>query len=159
MVADQSIDFVFNYDSLVHVEHDVIGAYLHEMARKLTPNGTIFIHHSNMGEFAAHFARLDNIPRGRGLLSRWGWVEPGHHKRAPSMTADRFCDLAKSAGLHMMRQELVNWGTKRPIDCLSLACLPDSQWACEYRRFVNTDFGREAAYLSQVSRQYDHLNR
>ncbi|MBA2524584.1 MAG: class I SAM-dependent methyltransferase, partial [Pyrinomonadaceae bacterium] len=33
MIADQSIDFVFSYDSLVHVEADVIEAYLSQLAR------------------------------------------------------------------------------------------------------------------------------
>ena len=49
MVEDGSIDFVFSFDSLVHVEADVLDAYLDQLARKLTPDGVGFIHHSNMG--------------------------------------------------------------------------------------------------------------
>src|SRR3954454_17573590 len=49
MVEDHSVDFVFSFDSLVHAEADVIDAYLGQLARKLTPNGAGFIHHSNAG--------------------------------------------------------------------------------------------------------------
>jgi cyclopropane fatty-acyl-phospholipid synthase-like methyltransferase len=39
-------DFVFSFDSLVHVESDVIENYLTQLAKKLKPNGIGFIHHS-----------------------------------------------------------------------------------------------------------------
>ena len=39
MIGDNSIDFAFSFDSLVHVEIDVIEAYLHELSRKLSPTG------------------------------------------------------------------------------------------------------------------------
>ena len=48
MVDDKSIDFAFTFDSLPHVEADVIAAYLHELRKKLKPNGFAFIHHSNL---------------------------------------------------------------------------------------------------------------
>jgi ubiquinone/menaquinone biosynthesis C-methylase UbiE len=38
-VADASVDLVFSYDSLVHVEMDVLDAYLGEIARVLKPTG------------------------------------------------------------------------------------------------------------------------
>jgi SAM-dependent methyltransferase len=49
-VADNSIDFAFSYDSLVHAEIDVLEAYLRELSKKLRPDGIVFIHHSNLGE-------------------------------------------------------------------------------------------------------------
>ena len=51
MVADESIDFAFSFDSLVHAEADVIGAYLEQLARKLKTDGIGFIHHSNLGQY------------------------------------------------------------------------------------------------------------
>ena len=50
-VADNSIDFAFSFDSLVHVEYEVIEGYLREMGRVLKPNGLGFLHHSNVAAF------------------------------------------------------------------------------------------------------------
>lgn len=155
MVADNSIDFAFSFDSLVHVEKDVIGAYLEQLARKLTPNGVFFIHHSNIGEFAKYFELLDSLPRGRGLLSRLKLVESGDHKRARSMTADIFASLATSAGLKVVTQELVNWRTRRAIDCMSVLTRPNGTWDRDYRRWVNENFGHEAHYIGQLAALYD----
>ena len=52
MVPDGSIDLVFSFDSLVHVEADVMESYIHELARKLKPNGVGFIHHSNLKSYS-----------------------------------------------------------------------------------------------------------
>jgi len=49
MVGSASTDLIFSCDSLVHVERDVLTAYLAEFTRILRPNGVAFIHHSNMG--------------------------------------------------------------------------------------------------------------
>jgi hypothetical protein len=51
MVSDNSLDFVFSFDSLVHAEIDVIDAYIDELSRKLTLSGIAFIHHSNIGAY------------------------------------------------------------------------------------------------------------
>ena len=39
MVEESSIDFVFSFDSLVHVEAETLAAYLSELARVLKPDG------------------------------------------------------------------------------------------------------------------------
>jgi SAM-dependent methyltransferase len=52
MVADASIDLAFSFDSLVHVDADVIESYLSQLRQKLTADGVVFLHHSN-------FAALD----------------------------------------------------------------------------------------------------
>ena len=51
MVEDRSVDFAFSFDSLVHVESDVIAAYLNQLGKKLKPGGFAFLHHSNLGAF------------------------------------------------------------------------------------------------------------
>ena len=51
MIEDNSIDFVFSFDSLVHVEADVLESYLRQLSSKLKPNGVGFIHHSNIGRY------------------------------------------------------------------------------------------------------------
>src|SRR3954454_12840335 len=47
-VSDASVDFAFSFDSLVHVEDEVIDAYLVELTRVLRNDGVAFIHHSNL---------------------------------------------------------------------------------------------------------------
>src|SRR5579883_55269 len=66
MIEDESIDFVFSFDSLVHVEADCLEVYLRQLAHKLTSNGVGFIHHSNLGEFGKTFrvfGAIPNLPR------------------------------------------------------------------------------------------------
>jgi ubiquinone/menaquinone biosynthesis C-methylase UbiE len=155
MVEDNSIDFMISFDSLVHVEMDVIQAYLEQLARKLKPNGVGFIHHSNLGSFLQHFEFADKLPRGRNLLSKLHAVEPGDHKRARSMTADIFVSLANAAGLKVVSQELVNWRTQRPIDCMSVFTRPGGAWDRDFKRWVNEDFDKEAAYIRKLADLYD----
>jgi SAM-dependent methyltransferase len=155
MIEDNSIDFLFSFDSLVHAENDSIQAYLEQLARKLKPNGVGFVHHSNLGSFAKHFEMADKLPKGRGLLSKMHILEPGDHKRCHAMTADTFVSLANGAGLKVVSQELINWGTQRPIDCLSIFTHPNGIWDRDYQRWVNEDFGREAAYIRKMARLYD----
>jgi SAM-dependent methyltransferase len=154
MLDPHSVDFVFSFDSLVHVEADVIGAYLAQLSHILGPQGVAFIHHSNLGEFARYFTRLDRLPRGRGLLTRLGLVEGGDHKRAKSVSADLFKSLAETAGLAVVSQEIINWQSRRPIDCISVLTRPGSKWAGGYRREVNTRFDAEAAYLRRLGALY-----
>jgi hypothetical protein len=61
VAVDGSVDFVFSFDSLVHVEMDVIEAYLKQLAAKLTPNGVGFIHRSNLGQYAAYLSGLSRL--------------------------------------------------------------------------------------------------
>lgn len=61
MVADGSIDFVFSFDALVHVEADVIQNYLFSLAQKLKPTGAGFLHHSNAGWYKGRVAMNDHI--------------------------------------------------------------------------------------------------
>ena len=75
MVQDDSTDFVFSFDSLVHAEADVIEIYLRQLARKLTPNGVAFIHHSNIGAYQQDFSRMEKIPAIlKPAIARMGYV-------------------------------------------------------------------------------------
>lgn len=158
MIEDNSIDFVFSFDSLVHAENDVIQAYLEQLACKLTPNGVGFVHHSNLGSFVKHFELADNLSRGRHLLSQLHMVEPGDHKRCRNMTADIFLSLATTAGLKVVSQELINWQTDRTIDCLSVITRSNGIWDRKYMRWVDKDFDREAAYIQKLAALYDRTD-
>ncbi|CAG0969320.1 hypothetical protein PHYC_01155 [Phycisphaerales bacterium] len=104
MIPDNSLDFVFSWDSLVHAEADVMDAYLAELARTLRPGGFGFLHHSNLGAFR----------------DAAGAVSVQHrHWRAESMTAPRFREACVRVGLTCLSQELIPWGGAEFIDCFS----------------------------------------
>ena len=52
---DGAFEFIFSFDSLVHVELDVFKTYIPQLLQKLTKNGVAFIHHSNLGAFGTAF--------------------------------------------------------------------------------------------------------
>ena len=143
MIADNSVDFAFSYDSLVHVEADVIEAYLGELARKLSDNGVGFIHHSNIGMF---------VDSETGKLS----IE-NLHWRAESMTCKLFEEFCDKANLQCINQELINWGEvdeTHLIDCFSVFTSKTSIWARPNTVIANGKFLQEANYIEYLSHGY-----
>jgi SAM-dependent methyltransferase len=108
MIPDESIDFVFSYDSLVHVERDVMEAYLMQLGRKLKPRGSGFIHHSNLGMYRNEETGELNTDYNPG------W-------RGSTVSAAVFEELSWQAGLHCICQEQIVWweGTDLLSDCFS----------------------------------------
>jgi SAM-dependent methyltransferase len=102
MVKDNSCDFVFSFDSLIHAEIDVMECYIKEIMRVLNDDGVAFIHHSNAGEF----------------VHLYSIVTPGW--RAKSVTAEHIKRIIESNGGVPLRQECINRGTKECIDCFTL---------------------------------------
>jgi ubiquinone/menaquinone biosynthesis C-methylase UbiE len=51
------IDFVFSYDSFVHMSEDVIEAYMYEIARVLKGGGVAVIHHADIADVATYEQR------------------------------------------------------------------------------------------------------
>ncbi len=143
MIPDQSIDFVFSFDSLVHVEDTVIEAYLNQLSKKIKQDGAGFIHHSNLGEYKTYFSLINKIPeRIKKRLVRFGLIDNAYHWRADSMTAGKFRQFAEKSGFQYIRQEVINWArTERLIDCLSTfkkegnAVLEDSVQTIRNRKF------------------------
>lgn len=142
MVEDHSVDFAFSFDSLVHVEVEIIAAYLNELARKLKPGAFAFLHHSNLGAYrnsiwlpkaierqppisdggrpAAMSRSLWLRRRLHSRLTDWGLVNT-FDNRAESVCAKVFREACAAAGLACRSQELVNWNHGRSlIDCFSL---------------------------------------
>jgi SAM-dependent methyltransferase len=96
MVADESLDFVFSFDSLVHAEAHVLREYVLQLGRKLRPGGTGFIHHSNLHALADSSGAIPS------WVTRKNW-------RGESMSARLFREFCREAGLHCVSQEIVNW--------------------------------------------------
>ena len=158
MVEDASIDFIFSFDSLVHVEADVLDAYLAEFARVLSPLGVAFIHHSNFAEcLAGPIAnRVAHMPVVRHLLLRTGafGVNRNQHWRAESVSARIFRDLCEKHDLHCARQEMVNWGHTVLTDCFTTISR-DHARGCEV--IENLDFMKEAEKIRQSAHVASHI--
>jgi SAM-dependent methyltransferase len=159
MVKDHSIDFVFSFDSLVHVEAETIDAYLAEFARVLADDGVGFLHHSNLGAHlkALRFSRvLQKYARGRSWLKARGLIG-FDHARAESMTAERFVVGCQRSGLVCIGQEIIDWGhiSRKTIDCISLVTRPGSRWERPNIRVANPHFMGEAISSGNAATVYD----
>jgi SAM-dependent methyltransferase len=157
MVEDGTIDFAFSFDSLVHADDDVFGPYLEQLARKLKLNGVGFIHHSNLGEFP----QPEPPKRGRigkridrALGRKRAPVNDNPSWHSPTMTAVKFVDYARQAGLKVISQEKINWVVADPTNCLSVFTQPGSMFATEMQIVVNPNFMREAELAAAHSHIY-----
>jgi ubiquinone/menaquinone biosynthesis C-methylase UbiE len=164
VVPDGSIDFVFSFDSLVHAECDVMEAYLAQLARKLSPEGIGFIHHSNIGSYPGRLKLMNwymRLPEAirisvlkRELMSKLFSIN-FQAGRARSMTAVLFRDYCHKAGLTCIRQELINWTEGSClIDALSVFTRPNSRWDVSQSYIGNSDFVASGQLTSYVSRLY-----
>ncbi|MBV9268913.1 MAG: class I SAM-dependent methyltransferase [Acidobacteriaceae bacterium] len=163
-VPDNAIDFVFSFDSLVHAEKEVVEAYLVQIARKLTPDGVGFIHHSNIGAYPVrlkaveYYNRLPSAMR-RRIVTKENLstllsinLQAG---RARSMTAVLFRDYCARAGLKCISQEVINWTKgKCLIDSVSLFVRPGSRWDRAPVLFDNRDFVAGSKLVSRLSNLY-----
>jgi SAM-dependent methyltransferase len=176
MVEDASVDFAFSFDSLVHVEADVIAAYLKELGKKLKPDGFAFLHHSNLRAYSNSIWLPKTIgrpqpigdagksgPMSRGLwlrrrlqskLTDWGLVNT-FDNRAESMCAQVFRDACGPAGLECTSQELVNWNHGRSlIDCFSVVTPSNGQPRQATRLSRNPHFMAEAERARRTAEFY-----
>jgi len=150
-VADGSIDLAFSFDSLVHVETDVLGGYIAQLSRKLTPDGVGFLHHSNLG------ANERRAARGLSLLRRWRSArDVDDHWRATSVSAASALAQVEAAGLRCISQELitVEVGSERCIDCISVITTPDSRWERDNVVLRNLEFARERDHMAVLAAAY-----
>jgi hypothetical protein len=152
MIPDRSIDFVFCFDSLVHVPRTTVEAYLRQLADKLKDDGAGFIHHSNLGEYASPV--VERLPRRARKLLIKAKILDQDHQRAPDMTAELFRAYCAEQGLTCICQELINWRGRRLIDCLTTFARAGSKWAGACRILRNPNFMREARLIRHWSQVY-----
>jgi ubiquinone/menaquinone biosynthesis C-methylase UbiE len=153
MVPDESVDFIFSFDSLVHVDRDTLDAYLGQFRRVLRRNGAAFIHHSNNGECAPYHPR--RIPKLRYVLRTIGLLE-FQHLRDLSVSAAAVEQIARRHGLACIGQEIHTWLTQRTyLDCFSFIVRSDAATASGGNTVVrNKHFAVEANNWSNLSRLY-----
>jgi SAM-dependent methyltransferase len=108
-ISENSLTFVYSWDSMVHFDKIVVRDYVKEIFRVLQPGGTAFLHHSNLGSTVPDSDWAHNV----GTRS--------------DMSGDLMRDYAKDAGLNVKFQRLSGrtdgWG-QDDLDCLSLLQKP-----------------------------------
>jgi hypothetical protein len=139
-VADDSVDLVFSFDSLVHAELPVFESYIPQILAKLNAYGVAFIHHSNLHAIG-------------------GTLAENRHNRATSVSAKIVAGLVGSSGGRLLVQETINWGVAEMTDCLTLFCRKQHPLARQGSTifFENPNFMDNAAYSKEVNAKYSAL--
>ena len=159
MAPDASVDFVFSYDSLVHVDETVMRAYIRELGRILKPGAAAFLHHSNLGEYrnAFHqtFYRNGRPIWGIGdALAGLGVLDKKLHMRDWSVDATKIRGLAEEFGMRCASQEIIPWVKGRMlIDCMS-TIVKDGGSHDANRILRNQKFNSEIQNLRRLSEVY-----
>lgn len=104
---DNSVDFIFSFDSLVHADKDAMGSYITAISAKLKNDCYAVIHHSNL---AIHYKNQEI-----------DWTKESDHWRSREVDYKYIQEECKKNKLICVSQELINWGGGQfPIDCLSI---------------------------------------
>ena len=152
MVADESVDFVLSLDSLVHVNPEVMHAYMQGLARILRPTGVAFLHHSNLADCPAALRWIWARPHLWRLASRLRLVDGYLHERDPLVGAGLVRESAAANGLTCAVQEMVQWcHSKASIDCFSTVVRRSGG---RNRLFRNGRFGQETNGARRLSEMY-----
>ena len=73
------------------------------------------------------------------------------------MTADLFRALCEQNSLHCITQELINWRSRRLIDCFSLFVRDGSEAQSTTRVWRNPNFMREAAQIRRSAQSAERV--
>jgi len=142
MVGDGEVDFAISFDSLVHAEADALRSYVGELARTLSVDGVAFVHHSNLHQYVdpetGVFPHKNPAWRGR------------------TMSAKRFEEYCRDAGLMCIGQELVRWVRRQDFysDSFSMLTRPGSKFARENHVIENYDLPAHAIAMRTIARFY-----
>jgi len=111
-VADQSIDFIWSFDSFVHMSPEVIKAYFLEIRRVLKPSGKAIIHHAGRSERWRWLGPIRNysnfLRKIYTRLSMGTWND--HDGWRSNVSGELVQQLAKETGL-TLEYQVRRWGT------------------------------------------------
>lgn len=145
MVADRSVDLAFSWDSLVHADADIVDAYVAELARVLTDDGVVVLHHSNVGAHRrAHDLAVRTPPRLLRRLVDAGVLLDVFAWRAPDVDVAAVERMAWRHGLRVVSQEAFTWEHGHYLtEAVTVLCRPGSRWhrprqLLRHRRFRRT---------------------
>lgn len=116
-IPDGSVDFIWSYDTFVHIDPEDVRSYVGEMARVLRPDGVAVIHHS--GHSPSSLAlKVRVLPR----LGRAGrWLSDRLFRRAvegwrSDLSPRDVARWARTAGLEV-ESCTSRWGPRGEFDC------------------------------------------
>ena len=136
---NNTLDFIFSWDSLVHTDKEVMYAYAKEIKRTLGEGGLAFIHHSNLGSFV----RIVEL----------------EHLRDKEVSAEWFLEVCRDIGLYVVSQELIGWGCNDLIDCFTVLRKPSKDGLNQMlvtKEIENPKFMEEAAIAKRLWTLYDN---
>ena len=103
-VPDGWATLVYCFDAMVHFDSDVVRSYLRDARRVLKPGGRAFLHHSNYTKGTADWTVA---PHSRNFMSK-----------------EFFAHYAIKEGLTVVKQQVLDWGDDKDLDCFSLVQRP-----------------------------------
>lgn len=132
-LAEQSVDFVFSFYSLVGADKETLDSYIKEISRVLTPNGIAFIHHSNVGKYVQSVTPENS--KSMALLSTY---------RDATVSAEVVRSLTEKHDLRCVSQECLNWDIKEALtDCFTVMARSHSNWPQKNNYSENYEFHLE----------------
>lgn len=141
-VAKSKYDFVFSFDSLVHVNPSVLESYIKQILPILNKNGVCFLHHSNFGAVKQNFEEGNFIYR---------------HNRDQTTTAKKVKEIVEAQGGKILIQEVIDWGGGDAIDCLTTFSKAKDFARHEETQIVNNQFMVEAGIIHDVHARYTEV--
>jgi ubiquinone/menaquinone biosynthesis C-methylase UbiE len=140
MIPDQSIDFVFSWDSLVHADKSVMEAYISQLPRIMKPGGFGFLHHSNYSEYSNKLTRK--------------FKYKNSHYRDETMDFSTFSKYSKKSGINCILQEKINWRCNFLNDCFSVITFRNDKLQLQNLVIENYSFMEEAKFAKYLSDNY-----
>jgi SAM-dependent methyltransferase len=140
-VSDMKYDFIFSFDSLVHVNVDTLNSYIVQCLNLLSDNGVAFIHHTNF-----------NVLHETGLpKDHLGFT----HMRDTSVSAKKVKNMIEKLEGKVLVQEVIDWGGVDDLDCLTVFVSKGYKASdTEYSHIVNRNFMLEAETTRTVHSKY-----
>ena len=159
MVEDRAADFIFSFDSLVHVNNEVMFGYIDEFSRVLSENGVAFIHHSNLGSILGKQSPMERKIRNK-LHNMGVWRKEQAFFRDEGVGAELIADYAETKGLKCISQETFPWASgTQMVDCISVFVRKGSDFDRENQRFENPNMMKDAAAWKLLSELYGEKQR
>lgn len=130
-------DFIFSYDSLVHVDPYVIEEYISQILSHniLNKNGVVFFHHSNLKHAIEnnYITNINNI-----------------HDRDVNTDYKIVSSLINKYNGYTLIQELVNLGNCPLIDCYTIFCKADSVFIQNKYQIIVNSYSSFETFLSRA---------
>lgn len=117
VVPDRSVDFIWSFDSMVHMPPEVVRGYLGEIARTLRPGGIAVLHHAGLSHWSlplAHLTKYAGRP-GRAIQRLAGQGRLRHGGSRSAVSRQSMHKWVTDAGL-VVEAQTQAWGDEHQFD-------------------------------------------